>query len=363
MGHHKDKCLQPPKEKKMVKAYALNAIPSSSNAPTAAEKGKNIVIQGILSVYDVPVRVLFDTGASSSFISSDLVDRLGLEPEIVDRPLVVMNPIGGSTSLSMIYRNVVLSSHGCMSVCDCFVLGFTGFGIILGVDWLQRYGVVVDCEGLLVTARADDGRRIVFGGLPSKGVLASFLNSLDIPHSELSGLPVVGQYPDVFEEVTGLPPHREIEFRIDLIKDARPIVMPLRRMAPREQRELEVQVSDLLKKGFIRRSVSEWGAPVVFATKADGSLRLCVDYRELNKVMRKNKYPPPRIDDLFDQLSGARICSQLDLATGFHQLRVEAESIAKTTFRTPSGFYEWLVMPFGLTNAPAFFVDLMNRVF
>ena len=125
----------------------------------------------------------------------------------------------------------------------------------MGVDWLQRYGVVVDCEGFLVTVRADDGRRIEFGSLPSDGVMASFINSLDIPHDELSDVPVVGQYSDVFEEVTGLPPHREIEFRIDLVKDARPIVMPLRHMAPREQRELEVQVSDLLKKGFIRRSV------------------------------------------------------------------------------------------------------------
>ena len=91
------------------------------------------------------------------------------------------NLIGGSTSLSMICRNVVLSSHGCMFVCDCFVLGFTGFRIILGVDWLRRYGVVVDCEGFLVTVRADDGRRVVFGGLPSDEVIASFLNSLDIP--------------------------------------------------------------------------------------------------------------------------------------------------------------------------------------
>ena len=122
----------------------------------------------MLSVYDVLVRVLFDTGASRSFISSDLVDRLGLEPEIVDIPLVVTNPIGGSTSLSMICRNVVLSSHGCMFVCDCFVLGFT-FGIILGFDWLQRYGVVVDCEGFLVIVRANDGRSVVFGGLPSDG--------------------------------------------------------------------------------------------------------------------------------------------------------------------------------------------------
>ena len=138
-----------------MKAYAINDVPSSSNAPTIAEKGKNVVIQGMLSVYDVHVRVLFDTGASHSFVSSDLVDRLGLEPEIVDRPLVVTNPIGGTTSLNMIFRNVILSSHGCMFVCDCFVLGFTGFGIILGVDWLQRYEVVVDCEGFSVTIRAD----------------------------------------------------------------------------------------------------------------------------------------------------------------------------------------------------------------
>ena len=131
----------------------------------------------------------------------------------------------------------------------------------------------------------------------------------------------------MFKEVVGLPPHREIEFRIDLVKDAKPVVLPLRRMAPREQRELEAQTDELLRKGFIQRSKSSWGAPVVFATKADGSLRLCVDYRELNKRTLKNKYPLPRIDDLFDQLSGARVFSQMDLATGFHQLRVAKDSV------------------------------------
>ena len=119
----------------------------------------------------------------------------------------------------------------------------------------------------------------------------------------------------------------------------------------------------MLEKGFIRCSISEWGAPVVFATKADGSLRLCVDYRELNKLTKKNRHPLPRIDDLFDQLVGASVFSQLDLATGFHQWRLAEDSIDKTAFRTPDGFYEWLVMPFGLTNAPAYFVDLMSRVF
>ena len=118
-----------------------------------------------------------------------------------------------------------------------------------------------------------------------------------------------------------------------------------------------------MKKGFIQRSKSSWGAPIVFAAKADGSLQLCVDYRELNKLTLKNKYPLPRIDDLFDQLSGAKVFSQMDLMMGFYQLRVAKDSVPVTAFRTPSGFYEWLVMSFRLTNVPAYFVDLMNIVF
>ena len=105
------------------------------------------------------------------------------------------------------------------------------------------------------------------------------------------------------------------------------------------------------------------GELLLFCEKSDGTLRLCVDYRKLNDLTIKNKYPLPRIDDLFDQLSGARVFSQLDLATGFHQLRIAEDSIPLTSFRTRYRSYEWLVMPFGLTNAPAYFVDLMNRVF
>lgn len=118
-----------------------------------------------------------------------------------------------------------------------------------------------------------------------------------------------------------------------------------------------------MKKGFIQRRKSSWGAPIVFATKADSSLLLFVDYHELNKLTLKNKYPLPCIDDLFYQLSGAKVFSQMDLATGFHPLRVANDSVPVTAFRTQSEFYEWLVMPYGLTNAPAYFVDLMKRVF
>ena len=119
----------------------------------------------------------------------------------------------------------------------------------------------------------------------------------------------------------------------------------------------------LLEKGFIHPSVSPWGAPVLFVNKKNGTLRLCVDYRQLNKMTVKNKYPLPRIDDLFDHLKGASVFSKIDLRSGYHQLRIKDVDVHKTTFRTQYGHYEFLVIPFGLTNAPTTFMDLMNRVF
>ncbi|GJY73104.1 putative nucleotidyltransferase, ribonuclease H [Tanacetum coccineum] len=126
--------------------------------------------------------------------------------------------------------------------------------------------------------------------------------------------------------------------------------------------ELSVQLQELQDKGFIRPSHSPWGAPVLFVKKKDGALRMCIDYRELNKLTIKNRYPLPRIDDLFDQLQGARYFSKIDLRSGYHQLRVHKDDIPKTAFRTRYGHFEFTVMPFGLTNAPAVFMDLMNRV-
>ena len=135
------------------------------------------------------------------------------------------------------------------------------------------------------------------------------------------------------------------------------------RMEPVEFQELKVQIQELLGKGFIRPSTSPWGAPVLFTKKKDKTLRLCIDYKQLNRVTIKNRYPLPRIDDLFDNLKGARVYSKIDLRTGYHQLRVREADILKTTFRTRYGHFEFTVMPFGLTNAPAAFMDLMNRVF
>ena len=127
--------------------------------------------------------------------------------------------------------------------------------------------------------------------------------------------------------------------------------------------ELRVQLQELLDKGFIRPSTSPWGALVLFAKKKDKTLRLCIDYKQLNRVTIKNQYPLPRIDDLFDQLRGARVYSKIDLRTGYHHLRIRETNIPKTAFGTRYGHFEFTVMPFGLTNAPATFMDLMHRVF
>ncbi|GKE08346.1 putative reverse transcriptase domain-containing protein [Tanacetum coccineum] len=127
-------------------------------------------------------------------------------------------------------------------------------------------------------------------------------------------------------------------------------------------KEFLEQLQELSDKGFIRPNSSPWGAPVLFVKKKDGSFRMCIDYRELNKLMVKNRYPLPRIDDLFDQLQGSSVYSKIDLRSGYHQLRVREEDIPKTEFRTQDGHYEFQVMPFSLTNAPAVFMDLMNRV-
>ena len=143
----------------------------------------------------------------------------------------------------------------------------------------------------------------------------------------------MNEFLDVFsEDLPGIPPERKIEFGIDLLPDIQPISIPPYCMAPAELKELKEQLKDLLEKGFIRPSISPWGAPVLFVRKKDGSLRMCIDYRQLNKVTIKNRYPLPRIDDLFDQLQGASYFSKIDLRSGYHQLRVRECNILKTAF-------------------------------
>jgi hypothetical protein len=174
----------------------------------------------------------------------------------------------------------------------------------------------------------------------------------------------VSEFPDVFpKELPGMPPDREIEFVIELVPDTTPIFKRPYRMAANQLAEFKEQLQELLDEGYIHPSASPWGALVIFVLKKDGMQRMCVDYRSLNEVTIKNKYPLPRIDDLFDQLKGACVFSKIDLRSGYHQLKIRATDIPKIAFITRYGLYEYTVMSFGLTNAPSYFIYLMNKVF
>jgi hypothetical protein len=180
----------------------------------------------------------------------------------------------------------------------------------------------------------------------------------------LEDIPVACEFPDVFlEDLLGMPPNRDVEFIIELQPGTTPISKRSYKMTPKELAELKVELNELLDKGYIRPSSSPWGCPALFVKKKDQSLRQCVDYRHLNAITIKNKYPLPRIKILFDQLTGARVFSKVDIHSGYHQIKIRPEDVSNTAFSTRYRFYEYLVMSFGITNAPAHFMYLMNSVF
>nr|GFA29839.1 putative reverse transcriptase domain-containing protein [Tanacetum cinerariifolium] len=173
----------------------------------------------------------------------------------------------------------------------------------------------------------------------------------DTQESVIELLELKDQLQELLErDLPGIPPTRQVEFRIDLVPGAAPVARVPYRLAPSEMKELAYQLQELTDKGFIRPSSSPWGAPLLFVKKKDGSFRMCIDYRELIKLTVKNHYPLPRIDDLFNQLQGSSVYSKIDLRSGYHQLRVREQDVPKTAFRTRYGHYEFQVMPFGLTN-------------
>ncbi|XP_072962655.1 uncharacterized protein [Typha angustifolia] len=343
----------------------------------------NDVATGTLNLFSHTARVLFDLGATHSFISSSFACHADMLMEPLEDILLIATPVGETVVIDSAYKSCTVSFGDREFIVDLLPLELTDFDVILGMDWLAAYHANIDCYRKEIVMNLADGAKYRIKGnkssnpmriisafeacrLLKKGcisVLASLSGDTD-KQIKLEDVRVVRDFPDVFpDDLPGLPPDKEVNFSIDLAPDTSPISKAPYRMAPIELKELKMQLEELLLKGFIRPSVSPWGAPVLFVKKKDGTLRLCIDYRQLNQVTIKNKYPLPRIDDLFDQLKGARVFSKIDLRTGYHQLKVREDDISKTAFRTRYGHYEFLVMPFELTNAPAVFMDLMNRVF
>nr|GEY07454.1 putative reverse transcriptase domain-containing protein [Tanacetum cinerariifolium] len=248
---------------------------------------------------------------------------------------------------------------------DLMPVPLGSFDAIIGMDWLTKYHGVIICDEKIV--RVPFGREmLIFQGNGCDVFLANVTTKEAKDKSEgkrLEDVPIVRDFSEVFrEDLRSIPPARPVEFQIDLVPGVVHIARAPYRLAPSEMKELAEQLQELSEKGFIRPSSSPWGAPVLFVKKKYRSFRMCIDYRELNKLTVKNRYPLPRIDDLFDQLQGSSVYSKIELRPGYHQLRVYEEGIPKTAFRTRYEYYEFQVMPFGLTNAPAVFMDLMNRV-
>ncbi|GJT52684.1 putative reverse transcriptase domain-containing protein [Tanacetum coccineum] len=320
------------------------------------------VVTGMYSLNNLYATVLFDSGADFSFISTKFAPLLNEKPSIANPGYVIEVANGKKEKVDRIFRGCRLELGDSIFPIDLIPLGQGSFDVIVGMDWLSNQKAVIVCHEKIVRIPIEGGKVLCVQGERNVGKTKTLM-STKANEPTLSDIPIVRDFEDVFpDDLSGLPPQRQVEFRIDLIPGATPVAKSPYRLAPSEMQELSEQLQELQDKGFIRPSHSPWGAPVLFVKKKDGSFRMCIDYRELNKLTIKNRYPLPRIDDLFDQLQGARYFSKIDLRSGYHQLRVHDDDISKTAFRTRYGHFEFTVMPFGLTNAPAVFMDLMNRV-
>ena len=313
------------------------------------------VIAGIFSLYDTEMHALIAPGSTHSYVCIEHVfDKIPLAVEQLAYEMHVTSPLGHNVSVSSIYRNCPIVIQTREFLADLITLSFREFDLILGMDWLFKNRAIVDCGQKTVVLRCSDQTEVIVQGIVSsvmsnvistmqarrfmrKGCETFLAVILDSKRSQVDveKIPVVREFPDVFpEELPGIPLEREVDLAIEIVLGTVLMSRAPYRMAPTELKELKSQLQELLDKGFIPPSVSPWGAPVLFVKKKDGTLRMCIDYRQINKVTVKNRYPLSRVEDLFDQLKGAGVFSKLDLRSGYYQLRVKEVDVPKTAFRT-----------------------------
>ncbi|GKD54370.1 putative reverse transcriptase domain-containing protein [Tanacetum coccineum] len=283
------------------------------------------VVTGMYSLNNLYATVLFDSGADFSFISTKFAPLLNEKPSIANTGFVIEVANGKKEEVDRIFRGCSLELRDSMFPINLIPLGQGSFDVIVGMDWLSNQKHVIVCHEKIVRIPVEEGKVLCIQGERNVRKTKTLMSTKE-NEPTLSDIPIVPT----------------------------PIAKSPYRLAPSEMQELSEQLQELQDKGFIWPSHSSWGALVLFFKKKDGSFRMCIDYRELNK----NRYLLPRIDDF----QGARYFSKFDLRSGYHQLRVQDDDISKTEFRTQYGHFKFTVMPFRLTNAPAVFMDLMNRV-
>ncbi|KAA3453458.1 reverse transcriptase [Gossypium australe] len=308
------------------------------------EKGDapDVIIDTFL-IFGSPYTALIDVGSTHFYVDSSIVGTMNLAYGTSSREMIVISPLGHSIEVNKLYRDVPLELQGVVFPANLMELPFGEFDLILRMDWLVKYQASLDCAAKRMVLRSVEGEEVVMIGdrrsylsnvvsplkaekMVRKGCEAFMVHvcALEAKESTVGNVRTVKEFTDVFpEELPGLPLDREVEFGKDLLLGTAPVTIAPYRMAPKELVELKVQIQELLDRDFIRPSVSPWRAPVLFVKKKDGTMLICIDYRQLNKLTIKNKYPLPRIDDLFDQLKGASIFSKNDLRSGYHQLKVK----------------------------------------
>ncbi|GKA10420.1 putative reverse transcriptase domain-containing protein [Tanacetum coccineum] len=324
------------------------------------------VVKGTFLLNNHYAFVLFDSGADQSFVSTTFSTLLDITPDTLDVSYAIELANKRTSETNTILKGCTLGLLGHPFNVDLMPVELGSFDVIIGMDWLANHHAMIVCDEKIVQIPYGDEVliRYIKKGCPIFLAQVTKKEIKDkLEEKRLEDVLTVQDFPEVFpKDLPGLPPTRKVEFQIDLVPGAAPVARAPYRLAPSELQELSTQLQELSDKGFIRPSSSPWGAPVLFVKKKDGSFRMCIEfYSELNKLTVKNRYPLPRIDELFDQFQGSRVYSKINLRSGYHQLRVREEDILKTAFRTRYGHYEFQVMPFGLTNATTIFMDLMNR--
>jgi hypothetical protein len=327
--------------------------------------------------------ILIDSRASHSYIDPKMVESLQLPRSKHGKSWLVKMAIGARRKVNEMVKSCLIDMNGLNTKADLNIFPLGSYECLIGMDWLDQHHTLLDCHKKVFTCLDEEGKLRKVQGIPRavtireilalqlkkcyrKGCQIIAAHLAETPRDKVPNLEdyaVLEYFEDVFKEVPGLPPRRDIDFSINLMPGVAPVSKNPYRMSTPELKELQMQLEELMKKGYIHPSVSPWGALVFFVRNKDGTLRLCIDFKQLNKVTIKNKYPLPRIDDLFDQLKDAKIFSKIDLRSGYHQVRIKEEDIIKTSFKTRYGHYEFTMVPFGLSNAPDVFMCLMNGVF
>ncbi|GJW66645.1 putative reverse transcriptase domain-containing protein [Tanacetum coccineum] len=329
-GHYKSDCPNLKDQNRGNKAGNKNDVGDAGGKAYVLGGGDanpdSNVVKGMFLLNNHYASMIFNSGTDRSFLSTTFRALLDVTPDTLDVSYAIELADERISETNIVLRGCMLGLLGQSFNIDLMPVELGSFDVIIGMDWLANHHAVIVCDEKIV--RIPYGDEVLIVQVTKKETEDKS------EEKQLEDVPTVRDFLEVFpEDLPGLPPTRQVAFQIDLVPSAAVVARAPYRLAPSKLQELSTQLQELSDKGFIRPSSSPWGAPVLFVKKKDGSFQMCIDYRELNKLTVKNRYPLSRIDNLFDQLQGSKVYSKIDMRSGYHQLRVREEDIPKTAFR------------------------------